>query len=108
VQFFGHFHGGVITALADQAGCRARSVSPTVEVFTKDEKSERLCASAEPYTIAAWQLEPDEKGLARRSGLNLVRGRAADVARKGPPCAMLMSGMMPKPVRIGRCRSTER
>ena len=84
VQFFGHFHGGVITALADQAAgiavtsglpkgrigvtveikvnflspgdgneliARAKTLKmagsigvATVEVFTKDEKSERLCA----------------------------------------------------------------
>ena len=84
LQFFGHFHGGVITALADQAAgiavtsslprgrigvtveikvnflspgdgheliARARLLKmagslgvATVEVFTKDEKSERLCA----------------------------------------------------------------
>ena len=84
VQFFGHFHGGVITALADQAAgiavtsglpkgkigvtveikvnflapadgneliARANTLKmsgslgvATVEVFTKDEKSERLCA----------------------------------------------------------------
>lgn len=86
VQFFGHFHGGVITALADQAAgiavtsglpkgkigvtveikvnflapadgheliARANTLKmsgsigvATVEVFTKDEKSERLCAFA--------------------------------------------------------------
>jgi uncharacterized protein (TIGR00369 family) len=85
-QFFGHFHGGVITALADQAaGIAVTSGLPkgkigvtveikvnflapadgneliaranllkmsasigvaTVEVITKDEKSERLCAFA--------------------------------------------------------------
>ena len=84
VQFFGHFHGGVITALADQAAgiavtsglpkgkigvtveikvnflapgdgveliARARTLKmsgslgvATVEVFTRDDKSERLCA----------------------------------------------------------------
>jgi uncharacterized protein (TIGR00369 family) len=84
LQFFGHFHGGVITALADQAAgiavtsglpkgrigvtveikvnflspgdgneliARAKTLKmsgsigvATVEVFTKDEKSERLCA----------------------------------------------------------------
>jgi uncharacterized protein (TIGR00369 family) len=84
VQFFGHFHGGVITALADQAAgiavtsglpkgkigvtveikvnflapadgneliARANTLKmsgsigvATVEVFTRDEKSERLCA----------------------------------------------------------------
>jgi uncharacterized protein (TIGR00369 family) len=84
LQFFGHFHGGVITALADQAaGIAVTSAMPkgrigvtveikvnflspgdgheliaraktlqmsgsigvaTVEVFTKDDKSERLCA----------------------------------------------------------------
>jgi uncharacterized protein (TIGR00369 family) len=84
VQFFGHFHGGVITALADQAAgiavtsglpagrigvtveikvnflapadgnelmARAKTLKmsgsigvATVEVFTKDETSERLCA----------------------------------------------------------------
>jgi uncharacterized protein (TIGR00369 family) len=84
VQFFGHFHGGVITALADQAAgiavtsgllrgkigvtveikvnflapadgseliARAKTLKmsgsigvATVEVFTKDDKSERLCA----------------------------------------------------------------
>ena len=84
VQFFGHFHGGVITALADQAAgiavtsglpkgkigvtveikvnflapadgseliARARTLKmsgsigvATVEIFTRDEKSERLCA----------------------------------------------------------------
>jgi uncharacterized protein (TIGR00369 family) len=84
LQFFGRFHGGVITALADQAAgiavtsglpkgkigvtveikvnflspgdgneliARARTLKmsgslgvATVEVFTKDEKSERLCA----------------------------------------------------------------
>ena len=84
VQFFGHFHGGVITALADQAAgiavtsglprgrigvtveikvnflapgdgneliARAKTLKmsgslgvATVEVFTRDEKSERLCA----------------------------------------------------------------
>jgi uncharacterized protein (TIGR00369 family) len=83
-QFFGHFHGGVITALADQAAgiavttglpkgkigvtveIKVNFLSPadgseliarakllkmsgsigvaTVEVFTRDEKSERLCA----------------------------------------------------------------
>ena len=84
VQFFGHFHGGVITALADQAAgiavtsglpsgrigvtveikvnflspadgseliARAKTLKmsgsigvATVEVFTRDDKSERLCA----------------------------------------------------------------
>ena len=84
LQFFGHFHGGVITALADQAAgiavtsglpkgrigvtveikvnflspgdgneliARAKTLKmsgsigvATVEVFTSDEKSERLCA----------------------------------------------------------------
>ncbi|MBA2398278.1 MAG: PaaI family thioesterase [Bradyrhizobium sp.] len=84
VQFFGHFHGGVITALADQAAgiavtsglpkgkigvtveikvnflapadgneliARANTLKmsgsigvATVEVFTRDDKSERLCA----------------------------------------------------------------
>ena len=83
LQFFGHFHGGIITALADHAaGIAVTSALPkgkigvtveikvnflapadgheliarantlkmsgigvaTVEVFTKDEKSERLCA----------------------------------------------------------------
>jgi uncharacterized protein (TIGR00369 family) len=86
VQFFGHFHGGVITALADQAAgiavtsslpagrigvtveikvnflapadgnelvARAKTLKMSgsigvamVEVFTQDEKSERLCAFA--------------------------------------------------------------
>ena len=84
LQFFGHFHGGVITALADQAAgiaitsglpkgrigvtveikvnflspgdghelvARAKTLKmsgsigvATVEVFTKDDTSERLCA----------------------------------------------------------------
>jgi len=84
VQFFGHFHGGVITALADQAAgiavtcglpkgrigvtveikvnflgpadgtelvARAKTLKmsgsigvATVEIFSRDEKSERLCA----------------------------------------------------------------
>jgi uncharacterized protein (TIGR00369 family) len=84
VQFFGHFHGGVITALADQAAgiavtsalpkgrigvtvelkinflepadgselvARAKTLKMSgsigvavVEVFTRDETSERLCA----------------------------------------------------------------
>jgi uncharacterized protein (TIGR00369 family) len=84
LQFFGHFHGGVITALADQAAgiavtsglpkgrigvtveikvnflapadgselvARAKTLTmsgsigvATVEVFTRDETSERLCA----------------------------------------------------------------
>jgi uncharacterized protein (TIGR00369 family) len=84
VQFFGHFHGGVITALADQAAgiavtsglpkgrigvtveikvnflgpadgselvARAKTLKMSgsigvaaVEIFTKDETSERLCA----------------------------------------------------------------
>jgi uncharacterized protein (TIGR00369 family) len=84
VQFFGHFHGGVITALADQAAgiavtsslpagrigvtveikvnflgpadgselvARAKTLKmtgslgvATVEVFTRDQASERLCA----------------------------------------------------------------
>jgi uncharacterized protein (TIGR00369 family) len=84
VQFFGHFHGGVITALADQAAgiaitsglprgrigvtvelkvnflspadrnelvARAKTLQMSgsigvaiVEIFTRDEKSERLCA----------------------------------------------------------------
>jgi uncharacterized protein (TIGR00369 family) len=86
VQFFGHFHGGVITALADQAAgiavtsslpagrigvtveikvnfrapadgnelvARAKTLKMSgsigvamVEIFTRDEKSERLCAFA--------------------------------------------------------------
>jgi uncharacterized protein (TIGR00369 family) len=86
VQFFGHFHGGVITALADQAAgiavtsglpagrigvtveikvnflepadgselvARARTLKmsgsigvATVEVFSKNDTSERLCAFA--------------------------------------------------------------
>jgi uncharacterized protein (TIGR00369 family) len=84
LQFFGHFHGGVITALADQAAgiavtsglprgrigvtveinvnflspgdgdeliARAKTLKmsgsigvATVEVYTRDDKSERLCA----------------------------------------------------------------
>ena len=86
LQFFGHFHGGIITALADHAaGIAVTSALPkgkigvtveikinflapadgseliarantlkmsgslgvaTVEVFTRDDKSERLCAFA--------------------------------------------------------------
>jgi uncharacterized protein (TIGR00369 family) len=86
LQFFGHFHGGVITALADQAAgiavtssltkgrigvtielkinflapadgsvlvARAKTLKlsgsigvATVEIFTGDETSERLCAFA--------------------------------------------------------------
>ena len=86
VQFFGHFHGGVITALADQAAgiavtsglpkgrigvtveikvnflepadgselvARAKTLKmsgsigvATVEVFSKNDTSERLCAFA--------------------------------------------------------------
>ena len=84
LQFFGHFHGGVITALADQAAgiavtsglpagrigvtveikvnflspadgselmARAKTLKmsgsigvATVEIFTRDDTSERLCA----------------------------------------------------------------
>jgi uncharacterized protein (TIGR00369 family) len=84
VQFFGHFHGGVITALADHAAgiaitsglpkgkigvtveikvnflapadgveliARANTLKmsgsigvATIEIFTRDDKSERLCA----------------------------------------------------------------
>jgi uncharacterized protein (TIGR00369 family) len=84
VQFFGHFHGGVISSLADHAAgiavtsglpkgrigvtvelkvnflspgdrnelvARAKTLQmsgsigvATVEIFTRDEKSERLCA----------------------------------------------------------------
>ena len=101
VQFFGHFHGGVITALADQAAgiavtsglpkgkigvtveikvnflapadgneliARANTLKmsgsigvATVEVFTKDEKSERLCAFC-TATMRALDLPP---GMAR-------------------------------------------
>ena len=86
LQFFGHFHGGIISSLADHAAgiaitsslprgkigvtveikvnflapadgseliARANTLKmsgslgvATVEVFTKDEKSERLCAFA--------------------------------------------------------------
>ena len=101
VQFFGHFHGGVITALADQAAgiavtsglpkgkigvtveikvnflapadgnelvARAKTLKmsgslgvATVEVFTRDEKSERLCAFC-TATMRALDLPP---GMAR-------------------------------------------
>jgi len=95
VQFFGHFHGGVIAALADQAAgiavtsglpsgrigvtveikvnflspadgselvARAKTLKmsgsigvATVEVFTKNDTSERLCAFA-TATIRALDL----------------------------------------------------
>src|ERR1700710_1646418 len=98
LQFFGHFHGGVITALADQAAgiavtsglpkgrigvtveikvnflapadgselvARAKTLKmsgsigvATVEVFTCDETSERLCAFC-TATMRALDL-PDE------------------------------------------------
>jgi uncharacterized protein (TIGR00369 family) len=98
VQFFGHFHGGVITALADQAAgiavtsglpkgkigvtveikvnflapadgseliARAKTLKMSgsigvaaVEVFTKDDKSERLCAFC-TATMRALDLPPD-------------------------------------------------
>jgi uncharacterized protein (TIGR00369 family) len=97
VQFFGHFHGGVIAALADQAAgiavtsglpkgkigvtveikvnflapadgneliARAKTLKmsgsigvATVEVFTKDDKSERLCAFC-TATMRALDLPP--------------------------------------------------
>jgi uncharacterized protein (TIGR00369 family) len=98
VQFFGHFRGGVITAVADQAAgiaitsslpagrigvtveikvnflapadgnelvARAKTLKmsgsigvATVEVFTRDEKSERLCAFA-TATMCALDLPGD-------------------------------------------------
>jgi uncharacterized protein (TIGR00369 family) len=98
VQFFGHFHGGVITALADQAAgiavtsglpkgrigvtvelkvnflspadrnelvARAKTLQmsgsigvATVEIFTRDEKSERLCAFC-TATMRALDLPPE-------------------------------------------------
>jgi len=98
VQFFGHFHGGVITALADQAAgiavtsglpkgrigvtvelkvnflspadrnelvARAKTLQmsgsigvATVEIFTRDEKSERLCAFC-TATMRALDLSPE-------------------------------------------------
>jgi uncharacterized protein (TIGR00369 family) len=98
LQFFGHFHGGVITALADQAaGVAVTSALPkgrigvtvelkvnfltpgdgkeliararilqmsgsigvaTVEVFSKDDSSERLCAFC-TATMRALDLPPD-------------------------------------------------
>jgi len=97
VQFFGHFHGGVITALADQAAgiavtsglpkgrigvtvelkvnflspadrnelvARAKTLQmsgsigvATVEIFARDEKSERLCAFC-TATMRALDLPP--------------------------------------------------
>jgi len=97
VQFFGHFHGGVITALADHtAGIAITSGLPkgkigvtveikvnflapadgseliaraktlkmsgsigvaTIEIFTRDEKSERLCAFG-TSTMRAMDLPP--------------------------------------------------
>jgi uncharacterized protein (TIGR00369 family) len=97
VQFFGHFHGGVIAALADQAAgiavtsglpkgkigvtveikvnflapadgneliARAKTLKmsgsigvATVEVFTKDDKSEHLCAFC-TATMRALDLPP--------------------------------------------------
>ena len=51
LQFFGHFHGGIITALADHAaGIAVTSALPkgkigvTVEIFSRSEASETLCA----------------------------------------------------------------
>ena len=101
VQFFGHFHGGVITALADHAAgiaitsglpkgrigvtveikvnflapadgteliARAKTLKmsgsigvATVEIFTKDEKSERLCAFG-TATMRALDLPPGMVG----------------------------------------------
>jgi len=98
VQFFGHFHGGVISALADHAAgiavtsglpkgrigvtvelkvnfltpgdkaelvARAKTLQmsgsigvATVEVFTRDEKSERLCAFC-TATMRALDLPPE-------------------------------------------------
>jgi uncharacterized protein (TIGR00369 family) len=98
VQFFGHFRGGVITALADQAAgiavtsglpkgrigvtvelkvnflspadrnelvARAKTLQmsgsigvATVEIFTRDEKSERLCAFC-TATMRALDLPPE-------------------------------------------------
>jgi uncharacterized protein (TIGR00369 family) len=98
VQFFGHFHGGVITALADQAAgiavtsglpkgrigvtveikvnflspadrnelvARAKTLQmsgsigvATVEIFTRDEKAERLCAFC-TATMRALDLPPE-------------------------------------------------
>ena len=97
LQFFGHFHGGVISTLADQAAgvavtsglpkgrigvtvelkvnflgpadrdelvARAKTLQmsgsigvATVEIFTKDEKSERLCAFG-TATMRALDLPP--------------------------------------------------
>ena len=97
LQFFGHFHGGVITALADHAAgiavtsglpkgrigvtveikvnflspgdgneliARAKTLKmsgsigvATVEVFTRDDQSERLCAFC-TATMRALDLPP--------------------------------------------------
>src|SRR5690348_9220658 len=98
VQFFGHFHGGVISSLADHAAgiavtsglpkgrigvtvelkvnflspadrnelvARAKTLQmsgsigvATVEIFTRDEKSERLCAFC-TATMRALDLPPE-------------------------------------------------
>src|SRR5215475_587908 len=98
LQFYGHFHGGVITALADHAAgiavtsglprgrigvtvelkvnflapadraelvARAKTLQmsgsigvATVEIFTRDEKSERLCAFC-TATMRALDLPPE-------------------------------------------------
>ena len=87
LQFFGHFHGGVITALADQAAgigvtvelkvnflgpadgnelvARAKTLQmsgsigvATVEIFSRDDKSERLCAFC-TATMRALDLPPE-------------------------------------------------
>src|SRR5256885_2318423 len=98
VQFFGHFHGGVIASLADHAAgiavtsglprgrigvtvelkvnflspadrnelvARAKTLQmsgsigvATVEIFTRDEKSERLCAFC-TATMRALDLPPE-------------------------------------------------
>jgi uncharacterized protein (TIGR00369 family) len=98
VQFFGHFHGGVIASLADHAAgiavtsglpkgrigvtieLKVNFLSPadrnelvakaktlqmsgsigvaTIEIFTRDEKSERLCAFC-TATMRALDLPPE-------------------------------------------------
>ncbi|MBR0830582.1 PaaI family thioesterase [Bradyrhizobium manausense] len=94
-QFFGHFHGGVITGLADQAAGAAVStalpkgrIAVTVEIkinFLGPADGEEIVANAEAIqvggsiAVAKVEVVSEAKGQRRVCGFGVATMRAVDM-----------------------------
>ena len=91
MQFFGHFHGGVITALADQAaGIAVTSGLPKGKIGVTVEIKVNFLEPADGVELDRPRQNPEDVGLDRRRHR---RGLHAKNEKSEPLCAFCTATM---------------